>query len=62
MIVEEKVQPVLMKFCNQLENDDDVDDTIIDEAIAENQWEKLEMIMKKTFSRMEEMERIKLVG
>ena len=62
MKVEEKVQPVLMKFCNQLENEDFVDDIIIDEAIAENQWEKLEIILKKKISRVEEMERSKLVG
>ena len=60
--LEEKAQPVMMKFCNQLENEDFVDDIIIDEAIAENHWERVKIVMKKKIARVEELERSKLVG
>ena len=48
--LEEKAQPVMMKFWNQLESEDFVDDIIIDEAIAENHWERVKIVMKKKSS------------
>ena len=60
--VEEKAQPALMKFCRQLDNEDFVDDIIIEETVVENQWENIEIILRRKISRVEEMERSKLVG
>ena len=60
--MEEKVQPALMKFCKQLDSEDFVDDIIIEETVAENKWETIEIVLRKKISRVEEMERTKLVG
>ena len=62
MKVGEKVQPALMKFCRQLVNEDFVDDIIIEETVVENQWENIEIILRRKISRVEQMERRKLVG
>ena len=39
--VQEKVMPPFMKFCKQLEREEGVEEKVIEESMAENDWKQV---------------------
>ena len=60
--VQEKVMPPLMKFCKQLEREEGVEEKVIEESMAENDWKQVKSVLKKRMAKLEQMERSQLVG
>ena len=60
--IQEKVKPALMKFCSQLDREEGVDEAVTEETMAETDWAKVLVALKKRVAKVERMDRSQLVG
>ena len=60
--IEEKVRPPLMKFCDQLEKEEGVEQEVVEESLVSNDWEKVVGFIRKRVVKVEQMNRSQLVG
>ena len=60
--VQEKVMPPFMKFCKQLEKEEGVEEKVIEESMAENDWKQVKSVLKKRMVKVDQIERSQLVG
>ena len=60
--IEEKVRPPLMKFCDQLEKEEGVEQEVIHESLVSDDWKKVIGLVRKRLVKVDQMERSQLVG